>query len=1314
MTRLAGGGATPVKAPPRVRASPKPRYVAPAPVPKPAPLPKPSYVPTKTSSGANPRGVSVPKHAPKPTKADKAANFIGTGANPRGVAIHTPKAGGLNVKQVKHQIAAKAAASQSSGGGGILGAIESGSIAGSVLHTITHIPSDIEHVASVPIIHNTLKDVVNLVPSSIEGVGTIAQAAGHDILGVATGATHIGPGAVTQPAKQHSAVEHLAEQAWKGSVYKPLLEGHVGQALAEFKQNPLNVALQFTGAAGLVGRTAGIVARTGAVGGALKDAAGLARDDRVLIPGVKGETRHYHPNVIVSAGQHLLDKHEEHRPQYFNNRKINKRVNDIRGNTRNVASVHEADVKKAMAESIKGERGKGTKVAEHFGKQASKGRRAAADVASYHVQAVASHEHLVEELRNLRGKIHDALHDPAHKVSNTARKAAEAHIKNIDEFLADPDVTAVHEIAQNYAARQRGEIDPEMVNRGLLSKAQAKMAPLVPYVASGHMDGVRVIDKAHAETSVRAAAHQIARRAVGAAERAVRDVKLTNAEDHLKPGEADANLKEALHSLSKATGAESKTYGVLLGRHGRDAGLPAAEADRMNRYLSKTNDARLKVKAARAELKSGHTDRRQRAAKYLQGARDNLKEAVSDRKALDQFEREHVSGVVTDTNIRLPGRRADGSPRFAVRRVPAAEIEKHMLANGKNPEDVAYVNLSPPRKPGEEPLHAGTSLASRGDAALRSRTGKEILSGNWKPGHTALADSQVGSLRRIDRAKGFDRLMQQITVHDAKGNVVSATKDTIDDKIEKFAEDNPKAPPMVAVPLHSPTAIAAQGAHVAQAFVDDHGEILQPKDADPNQRFGMAPEPAIKHYKAHVKADQASRIGAIGSVTRAFRNTVLPFSPKWLVGNVVEAAIRSALVGAGPGDAQLFRTVLKTMRDSGDHDAADELQAYTSGLHYGMAEKANEKITGAGSLSKPPPAAIEMIRNSPGIKQLADTYHGLVQAIYHVNRRIEQGFEHAVGGAHMRQQLHEFGHQWTLAASKQDEWIQQLAKGYADPELARDAGRFIQQTLGQYDRFSPTMKKYVNNIAPFAPWYWNALRFVYVTMPGLHPLAQSVLLSAAETQQATYMQQMKDVGGLGAQYSGTSIGSLNSSLALGKKGSGGYLDIGRFTPWGAFSDGPVNFITSQIAPQVSGAYLAAQGKEDAFGNALKDKNGPITDEADAAEIAANELLMGIAGPLDVAHRVIADHGSTEYSGSTFFHTELKPNTHHGPPGILGGVKRVFDPFQPTYLRKAVPSGSAAPASGGYTGGGGSSGYTGGSGSSGYTGGTKSTGFTGGK
>jgi hypothetical protein len=100
-------------------------------------------------------------------------------------------------------------------------------------------------------------------------------------------------------------------------------------------------------------------------------------------------------------------------------------------------------------------------------------------------------------------------------------------------------------------------------------------------------------------------------------------------------------------------------------------------------------------------------------------------------------------------------------------------------------------------------------------------------------------------------------------------------------------------------------------------------------------------------------------------------------------------------------------------------------------------------------------AVDDAMGNVQATKQFTDGCQGFVEGVFKLNRSMESGFEMGVLGVHMRQQMQELAGSWGKAVTAQKSYIDQLAKGYADPQMAADAGRYVHDTLGQYDRFSP-------------------------------------------------------------------------------------------------------------------------------------------------------------------------------------------------------------------------------------------------------------------
>ena len=1229
--------------PPSIHTGNNPGGTAVRPAPRPAPAPKlapppsrKSYLPTNPRGGNNPAGVAI-THEHRPTRT---AKILGTGANPSGVAIVKPHFGGLSLAGEKHLLA-KEKAAKDSGGGGLLGVIENplGSIVAPALHTITQIPSDIAHIASSPIVSNAWHDIRGLPVATVEGIGTIAKAAGEDIYYDATHNALLGG-----PVAPN--LSHLTSEAWHSSIIKPLLEGHVGEALHQFKAHPIYGILDFAGDVGAVGRIAGIAARTGALGERVAEAAATAREDRPLGEGIQGIKRHYSPNPLKKAAQ-VAGEHVP-LPNAIDRRivehHLSKRVDDIIGVNASVARKHLDQLVHDQADALKG------------GKRITRSnRKTAANVASLVVQGVASGKELFDELHSLRETMHEHLNDG----DRVTRAAAAQHVKNIDAFLAKPDVQAVNDIVGRYVGRQR-TLDAEQADLGLLDAQRARGAAAVPYAVT-HMPGVHFADTP--QLSVRAVAYTEARRSVKQAERALGDVQDSSGRlTAVGNAEAVLRTRKAEKTLAKAVAAERKSYGVLLGRHGASAELSAADADRMNRYLSKTSDAQLRLKAVRQALAGESVDRRAVAAENLAAAKADLKEARSFARDLHDHQGERIKGLVTDVKV---GRRT------GVRRVTAAEIQRHMVAHGKEPAEIAHVALDLPHEDGM--VHDARTTLSRGDSRLKSRTGKGIEAGAFKPGHQALADSQIKALRRIDRARAHDAFVREVAVHGPDGLPLSFTKEEAPDAAASYHEHTGTR--VAAVPLFSAShnADAAVRLRELTKFTSEDGSrILTPTSPETTaaHRFTLVPQDQVDRYIEHMKRDEKAP-GLASRVTRQFRNTVLPFSPKWLTGNVVEGLLRSALVGAGPRDARLAAKVLERMRTEGHVEQADRLEALMGGLHYGLGYKANERAIGAGAMAKAErvddPRVLEMARTVSG------AYTRMIQPIFHFNQRLEQAFEHAALGVHMSRQMREFGASWAAAAMHEDEWIKRLAEGYADPKLAADAGRFIHKTLGQYDRFGPQMRKVLNNAAPFAPWYISAVRFVYLTMPADHPLVQSVLLAASQAAAHDYAEQGRqlEAAHVAGTFGGTPVGDLLSAVPVGSGANKGYLNVGRYTPWGAFTQGPSGF-TGIAFPQAQGPALAAIAGEDPFGRPLKDAHGYVTDGGQQWLIGLNELLASIAGPVDTLHR-IGNDGRTEWSGSTLWHTETKPGTNHGAAGLLGGIERTLSPAYPTYLNRESAS-----------------------------------------
>lgn len=431
---------------------------------------------------------------------------------------------------------------------------------------------------------------------------------------------------------------------------------------------------------------------------------------------------------------------------------------------------------------------------------------------------------------------------------------------------------------------------------------------------------------------------------------------------------------------------------------------------------------------------------------------------------------------------------------------------------------------------------------------------------------------------------------------------------------------------------------------------------------------------------------------SMASFTRQFRNTVLPFSSKWFAGNVIEGGLRNSLRGVLPTDPLLAHRALSAIEDQGHSLEADVLRGHAmGGLNYGMQERLSNEVRAArGATGKSNP-----------IGRAVESYNkNIPERIFIKNRQAEQGIASATLGRFMRLHMHNVGQ----VASPEN-----IAREFTKPEVARAAGRYTRHVLGKYDAFSPKSERFIRNMAPFAPWYLNAAKFVGKDLPLGRPLTSAALLASHSATGAAWQKaHSSNNPDLQTYLGGIPGGSLANAV---KEGPSKYLDLGRFMPFGAFNDSPVNVALQTLAPELQGPVRSYLG-EDPFGSDLyapgaasrltptgrisKATKHRVFSQSGGAQLTAlSSLLSELLGPAEAAHRIGIDQGATPYNTEKLWdiHPTMKPGTQRGPRNPLSGLNRVLNPFFPVITRpaKAKKTGSTNTLGGGSSGGSHSSG-----------------------
>lgn len=426
-----------------------------------------------------------------------------------------------------------------------------------------------------------------------------------------------------------------------------------------------------------------------------------------------------------------------------------------------------------------------------------------------------------------------------------------------------------------------------------------------------------------------------------------------------------------------------------------------------------------------------------------------------------------------------------------------------------------------------------------------------------------------------------------------------------------------------------------------------------PDPANPDARnVVLVPKTVADRLAENLKPSQ-SFDKAFQGATAAFRTTVLPFSTKWLTGNVVEAVLRSGIAGVSPRDPFVARKLIREMRRQDPSAAVDYLSHLLGGLLYGeqgltvrrTAEDVAGKMGGTVAHSLPGRAGKAAIK-------------GVTEPVFQFNKGLEKTALYAALGKHARAQMQEMTGSWFKAMRAQDEAIADLAKGLKGTEAQERAARYLDETLGQYSRFAPGMRRAIQGYAPFLPWYLNSVRFVLHTLPVRHPVKTAVLTQAEAVFQADWEAQHKDI----PQRSGL-------KTAIPRKG--GFVDAARYTPFGLLGPaaaGDLGAASGVILPQTQGLQLAVLGL-DPFGEKLKvakTKSNPRGEAGGAQQLlyGLNQALESYVPGVSIARRA-REGGRKSLANSTVF----SPQTAEPKPGQprVSAANRIFNPFRPVYI-----------------------------------------------
>lgn len=1074
---------------------------------------------------------------------------------------------------------------------------------------------------------NALSDVAHLplmVPQTAYQVGRAALDLTHG---------NVKPAKALVKGFTEGLLGHVARGDWNGAV-------------DYFRDHPVYAMLELVGGKAVAGRTAGAVMRSGVAGETAARLASTAREDANLA----GETgsrvasrQHYSPDVVTKLAQVAAERSGV--TKVLTNHRLRRRAD------------FESDMAASTSRAVRSDEAHKTVAAKPTGP--------AANVVGLVVQGVVRPAHAEADMHKELARL-DAAHEKGEFSTVAQRKQNRTTADAIRKVLAtkNPAATlagAVVSGRENISAIN--QLEQHAIDLGAITPARAARAKLFP-AAQAHLDAERSDAPFRAARGREVQAGRELRTA-----RAEIATKVQKAQDY---EETAATRVQALATLHRSERGKEAHHGPVaayyVGPH-RFTLRSDAEAFSKLKGTDPKTIRRVALTKGEAERVGSITQ----ARRVHEVATSRRREAEAELRTFDRRSREGTSRGPQAIPERAAFDAARGQRKAAAKggaeslHAPGGERLTNEEIRAAVGEDVAYL----PHHTNARGARAYYQTAFNGRKNLdsaKARTGEAFAKGAVDQSYQAVLEHRVRLRGVVNRIAEHDRMIHSMAVKGPGGKMF--TWDQAEKLAENAREKGSKLVPYRAVPgSYDKERIAKIADSQDAAETPDLGKLVghefeerlkAPAAADrstPN--VVLLPEQIVNQLKEQQTV--AGTSGRLGNVaTDVFRRTTLPFSSKWLTGNVVEAGLRLAAVGAGPNAYRIGRAMLNEL-DSIDHEQALRVRgALTGGLLYGNKGLTVRRLAEhfEGTSLATPAKLVGTVGHLPVVHQLSQLMKHYTDAVFKANHAMESIAQTTALGKYAKREMQSMTGSWAKATKAQQGALHDIANGMMHSKNIEDAARYIDETLGQYSRFSPALRKLIQQYTPFLPWYLASARWLLYTLPAKHPIKSGLYALTANNLQADYDASHKDLP------PGDLMGDL---VANGKPyPSGRYTPFGAFAPLAGGGNEQLEALVDPLFPQFKSAFLAAFGLNFA-GRAAKIDPASRTDGDEVplavrASMAVNSLLEAFV-PVLATGRGVEEGGKTPYDNSTVWRPETKPGTR-----VSGGfLNRRFNPFRPTNL-----------------------------------------------
>jgi hypothetical protein len=977
------------------------------------------------------------------------------------------------------------------------------------------------------------------------------------------GLLETGKAVVHDVAHPAATVEHpLHSETFglaKGTVTNdPFVKAFKTGSLKPLNDNPLGAMLDVTMAGGAAGKLADV--------GALGDTAASAFErEPVRVPGTN--TLQIRPrlstNPVFHVGQRLADSHADSGLQsgnlnlrgsrYLTNPLIAHR-HGVDVNPQEIKALyqrvdenqHTGDTNMAAARKLNDQsvaaadkdlngmdnKGVGRDIVGHFEQQLPDNPTAARAMMQKNL-----------DMWNASRAVHDAA-----KGKMAAGHLEQIPLENLDQNIAsmeqglklsDSDLSKVIEAARKRQSHQVSEVEAGRAETALGTPEQAERRAVVPYAIQNM--GAEHTDNLDPLLSPAGKEHEDVTRQIDEASKEFTKANQRNGVEH-------PDLKPLAQGIAKTK--LKIVRAVAKGDTGTAAEMRKLRDEQIEDY-----------KAQRLKLKSGLSDK-------INSLKDQQSELATKQHHLKGWvvPTEHMptaealrQSIAADEPIH--GRSELG---HGYKPLDTKEAQEHAKANGITP---GYLSGAHPDEEVVRRLKSGGRGAGRGGTS-QPYLGDSFVRGTFNGTLRGSNESALSGLRAANKAANYDRTLRDFGLNDDTG------------ALHTFPSDAQGRADAGAIKRQFEEEHPGQKLSLVARYPDRNGNVgrvndLQGVDEDPAQRLALVHENALKRIDQHTAAKHS--VAGLGALNRLWRGGVLPFSANYIQAVPQEGLLRTAMNGINP---------LRTIPGIGTHilaprdlnDLMDGLKSASTDERLDPASRAAYKeqhdflhgLSGGGTMFGSQDQELrDAMQNPDHTPQGAAKLGRKLERLVYKPGQWQLKNMHKLENVQARAVLND----WTKDAKKAQGSMEDLVKAVGDGKnganLAATAAHRMNDVLGNYVHRSPIEQTLIRNYTPFLPWYKNAIKFVYVTLPRDHPIMASWLAKVGQTNAGIWAQEHKNIAPfLSTEFLGTKYGNALETVDG--------VDPLRNTPFGVGEESPLSE-TSLIGPSVLPPLLGALG-----------------------------------------------------------------------------------------------------------------------------------------